>query len=82
MAFPEFDEGKRKILFFSRGRGRGHAIPDMEIAKELTKDRQDVQVHFVSYGTGARTIEQYGFPLIDVELPDQGSHTAMTVIAG
>ncbi|MDA1234309.1 MAG: hypothetical protein O3A53_05875 [Acidobacteria bacterium] len=82
MAFPGFDEGKRKILFFSRGRGRGHAIPDMEIVKELTKDHEDVQVRFVSYGTGARTIEQYGFPLIDVGLPDQASHTAMTVIAG
>lgn len=82
MAFPEFDEGKRKILFFSRGRGRGHAIPDMEIVKEMTKAHEDVQVRFVSYGTGARTIEQYGFPLIDVGLPDQASHTAMTVIAG
>ncbi len=82
MAFPEFDEGKRKILFFSRGRGRGHAIPDMEIVKELTKAHQDVQVRFVSYGTGARTIEQYGFSLIDVGLPDQAAHTAMTVIAG
>jgi len=82
MAFPDFDEGKRKILFFSRGRGRGHAIPDMEIVKEMTKAHEDVQVHFVSYGTGARTIEQYGFPLIDVGLPDQAPHTAMTVIAG
>lgn len=82
MAFPEFDGGKRKILFFSRGRGRGHAIPDMEIVKELTKSHEDVQVRFVSYGTGARTMEKYGFPLIDAGLPDQASHTAMTVIAG
>lgn len=82
MAFPEFDEGRRKILFFSRGRGRGHAIPDMEIVKEMTKANGDVDVRFVSYGTGARTIAQYGFPLIDVGLPDQASHTAMTVIAG
>ena len=82
MAFPEFDEGKRKVLFFSRGRGRGHAVPDVEIVKEMTKTHEDVQVRFVSYGTGAQTIAQYGFPLIDVGLPDQGSHTAMTVIAG
>ena len=82
MAFPEFDEGRRKVLFFSRGRGRGHAIPDMEIVKEMTKAHEDVNVRFVSYGTGARTIERYGFPLIDVGLPDQASHTAMTVIAG
>jgi UDP-N-acetylglucosamine:LPS N-acetylglucosamine transferase len=82
MAFPEFDEGKRKILFFSRGRGRGHAIPDMEIVKELTNAHEDVEVRLVSYGTGARTIQQYGFPLIDVGLPERGSHTAMTMIAG
>jgi hypothetical protein len=54
----------------------------MEIVKEMTKTHEEVQVRFVSYGTGARTIEQYGFPLIDVGLPDQASHTAMTVIAG
>jgi hypothetical protein len=54
----------------------------MEIVKEMTKAHQDVEVRFVSYGTGARTIEQYGFPLIDVGLPDQASHSAMTVIAG
>lgn len=82
MAFPGFDEGRKKILFFSRGRGRGHAIPDMEIVREMTKAHEDVQVRFVSYGTGARTIAQYGFPLIDAGLPDQASHTAMTVIAG
>ena len=42
-----------KILFFSRGRGRGHAIPDMQIAKELERQDSEIEIRFVSYGTGA-----------------------------
>ena len=81
MPFPEFDPGKKKILFFSRGRGRGHAFPDMEIVRELQKQSDDVQVRFVSYGTGARTIQQFGFPLIDLGLPEEGSLTQVSVLA-
>jgi UDP-N-acetylglucosamine:LPS N-acetylglucosamine transferase len=81
MPFPEFDPGKKKILFFSRGRGRGHAFPDMEIVRELQKLSDDVQVRFVSYGTGARTIQQFGFPLIDLGLPEEGSLTQVSVLA-
>jgi len=82
MAFPHFDDGKKGILFFSRGRGRGHAIPDIEIVKELLEQREDVQVHFVSYGTGARTIEEFGLPLIDLGLPEMNPMTETTVLAG
>jgi UDP-N-acetylglucosamine:LPS N-acetylglucosamine transferase len=82
MSFPEFEPGKKKVLFFSRGRGRGHAFPDMEIVKELQKQSDDVQVRFASYGTGARTIQQFGFPLIDLGLPEEGSLTQMSVLAG
>jgi hypothetical protein len=70
VAFPEFDPDKQKLLFFSRGRGRGHAIPDSEIVKELQRLRDDVDVRFVSYGTGARTIKELHYPLIDLGLPD------------
>lgn len=77
MAFPQFDSDKRKILWFSRGRGRGHAIPDLEIWREL-----DAQVRFVSYGTGARTLEEFGHAVIDLDLPDEGSITDVTVMAG
>ncbi|MDX1979110.1 MAG: hypothetical protein SFV51_02490 [Bryobacteraceae bacterium] len=82
MAFPEFDPVGRKLLWFSRGRGRGHAIPDIEIAKELQKLDPAVQLRFVSYGTGARTLEKFGYPLIDLALPDMGSITDTTVMAG
>jgi UDP-N-acetylglucosamine:LPS N-acetylglucosamine transferase len=82
VAFPEFDPAKQTILFFSRGRGRGHAIPDSEIVKELQQLRDDVDVRFVSYGTGARTIEQFGHPLIDLDLPDDNPLFDTVILAG
>jgi UDP-N-acetylglucosamine:LPS N-acetylglucosamine transferase len=84
MPFPEFEAGKRKLLYFSRGRGRGHAIPDLEIWRELEKlsGAGGIQVRFVSYGTGARTFEEFGHPVIDLNLPDEGSITDVTVLAG
>ncbi len=82
MPFPEFDGDKRKVLFFSRGRGRGHAIPDIEIARELLALRAEIDLRFVSYGLGAETLSAAGFPLIDVGLPDISPIAEMTVIAG
>ncbi|MBI3680567.1 MAG: hypothetical protein HY235_09240, partial [Acidobacteria bacterium] len=82
MAFPEFDKSKKKVLFFTRGRGHGHAIPDIEIIKELEHLRKDVEVRFVSYGTGARTIEQFGFPLIDLGLSEANGTAETSVLAG
>jgi UDP-N-acetylglucosamine:LPS N-acetylglucosamine transferase len=82
MPFPEFAAGKRKILYFSRGRGRGHAIPDIEIAHELLALRPDADLRFVSYGLGGETLSAAGFSLIDVGLPDISPIAEMTVIAG
>lgn len=77
-----FEPGRKKILFFTRGRGRGHAIPDIAIVRELEQLRPDVQVRFVSYGTGAVTFAAHGIPCIDLQLPDQNSIAATTVLAG
>ncbi len=41
---PQFDPDKKKILFFSRGRGRGHAIPDVQIADEILARRDDIDI--------------------------------------
>ena len=81
MAFPEFEEGKKGLLFFCRGRGRGHAVPDIAIARKLLTLREDVDVRFVSYSTGARTIEEHGLPLVDLGLPDANSYTDTLVLA-
>ena len=70
MVHPEFDPERIAILFFSRGRGRGHAVPDCALAEELCRLRDDVEVRFVSYATGAETFVQLGHTVIDLDLPE------------
>ena len=78
----QFDPARRGILFFSRGRGRGHAIPDMDIAAELLRLRDDVDIRFVSYGTGAATFTEFGHSVIDLDLPERNSVLETLVRAG
>ena len=68
---PEFDPDKKKILFFSRGRGRGHAIPDAQIADEILAQRDDIDIQFISYATGAKTLIEFGYKPFDLELPER-----------
>jgi hypothetical protein len=82
MPFPEFTTGRKKVLFFSRGRGRGHARPDVEIVRTLAAARPDVEAHLVSYGTGAETIMEAGLPVIDIDMPDGGPTAEISVAAG
>jgi len=58
---------KLRVLFFSRGRGRGHAIPDIAIVDELPPN---VDVEFVSYSTGAQVFRDYGREVIDLGFSD------------
>jgi hypothetical protein len=59
------------ILFFSRGRGRGHAIPDLAIVARLKAARPDVDVEFVSYATGADALRRRGESVVDLDLPER-----------
>ena len=70
------------ILFFSRGRGRGHAIPDLAIAEEFERLRPGVPIRFVSYATGAETITAHGRDVIDLHLPADNSIAQTTIYAG
>jgi len=65
----EFDPALTGVLFFSRGHGRGHAIPDLAIAEELRSLRQDFDLRFASYATGAETLSELGHGVVDLELP-------------
>ena len=58
------------ILFFSRGRGRGHAVPDMAIAAEITRLRPETIIKFASYGTGAKTLKASDCDVVDMKMPD------------
>jgi UDP-N-acetylglucosamine:LPS N-acetylglucosamine transferase len=58
------------VLFFSRGRGHGHAIPDMAIIAELRKADPGMGISIASYATGLRTFRAAGHQVIDLGLPE------------
>lgn len=82
MAFPEFDNGSIRVLYFSRGKGRGHAIPDSGIIRALERTRPELQVRIVSYALGAEALQTLGHDIIDVGLPETSPIVEMSVIAG
>ena len=65
-----------KILFFSRGRGYGHAIPDLAIADDLAVLARDISIQFVSYSSGAQVLRNCGRDVIDLELPENNPFLA------
>jgi UDP:flavonoid glycosyltransferase YjiC (YdhE family) len=62
------------MLFFSRGRGRGHAIPDLAIAQALQTLAPEVKIVFASYATGAETFRKCGREVVDMALPESNSY--------
>jgi UDP-N-acetylglucosamine:LPS N-acetylglucosamine transferase len=80
--FPEFEGGRVKVLFFSRGKGRGHAIPDSGIIRALEQLRPELQFRIVSYALGAKAFTVLGHDVIDVGLPETSPIAEMSVIAG
>lgn len=51
--------------YFVRGRGRGHALAALDLARRLP-----APVEFVSYGTGARVLRERGIAVHDLRLKD------------
>lgn len=68
-------------LLFSRGRGRGHVIPDVAIVEELTKLNPDVDIRFVSYATGVETLAELGHGVIDLGLPEKNDLVQTLILA-
>jgi hypothetical protein len=58
------------LIFFSRGRGRGHAIPDMAILEVLRRMAPELRVCVYTYGTGLLAFRQAGQSAVDLELLD------------
>jgi UDP-N-acetylglucosamine:LPS N-acetylglucosamine transferase len=71
-----------KILFFSRGRGRGHAIPTLCIASELEALCPDLDLHFASYATGAATLAESRRQVTDLRLPEDPAYLDVQISAG
>lgn len=80
-AGPAGEPGRIKVLFFSRGRGRGHAMPDLAIAAEIPGLQGNIDLEFASYGTGAATFREAGWPVRDLGLPEANSYTHTFVLA-
>src|SRR5260221_526601 len=59
-----------KLLYFSRGRGHGHALTDLAIAKELTHLCPDINLSFASYGSGLSTFRSLNAPVHSMNLPE------------
>lgn len=66
-----FDQQRFGILYLSRGRGRGHAIPDMEIGQYLTSINANIDIEFASYSLGAETFRSNGYDVLDLQMPDE-----------
>jgi predicted glycosyltransferase len=58
------------VLFYSKGRGRGHAVRDIAIAEELVKITGKLDISFASYATGADAFREAGKKVIDLGLPE------------
>jgi hypothetical protein len=70
------------LLLFSRGRGRGHATPDLWIVRELRKLIPTLQVSFASYGTGAQALVEAGERVVDLGLPEANPFLGTAVQGG
>lgn len=68
------------IVFVCRGRGRGHAVPDMAIARELQLLKPCSKIRFVSYSGGAEALKACGYDIIDLHMPDSPSFLDMIIL--
>jgi hypothetical protein len=60
-----------KVLFFCRGYGSDYAQRDMILVDCLSKLDSNIEIKFVSYGDGYRTISAKGFSCINTGLPSK-----------
>lgn len=72
---------KIRVLFFSRGRGHGHAIPDIEIVRRIGELDSRFEFVFASYSTGHQTFTQAGIPAIDMRLPESNPYLPTLAVA-
>jgi UDP-N-acetylglucosamine:LPS N-acetylglucosamine transferase len=59
-----------RLVLFSRGRGRGHAVPDLSIIAALRSRRPGLDLDIASYAVGADTFRSHGHEVIDLGLPE------------
>lgn len=62
----EYGETMKKVLFFSRGKGWGHSIRDIEIAKRM-RSSNEYDMLFASYGAGYKAYSIKGISCCDLK---------------
>src|SRR5947207_2875910 len=70
------------IAFCSRGRGKGHAVPDLEILRHIRRLNPQIQVAFISYAMGAQFLDSARELVVDLELPAENDFLETTVRIG
>lgn len=68
---PPLSQSPFRVAFFSRGRGRGHAVPDMAVAEELVRLMPTLDIRFISYAEGVTAFESAGYDVHDLKLPSE-----------
>ena len=76
------DEPGQPLLFFVRGRGRGHAQVALSIAKRLAASGFGLPLRFVSYAAGAEMLREAGWDVIDLGLPEGNTFVETVVPVG
>lgn len=61
------------LVFFSRGRGKGHAVPDLAILQQLRNLLPELTVTFVSYAVGADVLRTANQDVVDIGLPEMAT---------
>jgi UDP-N-acetylglucosamine:LPS N-acetylglucosamine transferase len=68
------------LLMVSRGHGKGHAVPDVAIARELSARLPHLRMQFVSYAAGAEAYRGLDHPVIDLGVPDDIAYWDMQIL--
>lgn len=56
------------LLYVSRGRGFGHAIPDLVAARSIRASLPNLHVTFASYASGLKLLAQSEFPVLPLHV--------------
>ena len=70
------------MLFCSRGRGRGHAVRDLEIVRELRNKSEHIEIIFASYDSGFAMLQSAGENVVDLMLPERNPFPETVVKIG
>lgn len=69
-----------QILYFSRGKGFGHAMLDILVLEQIKKLNSDLPIQIVSYADGYNALKANGFQALDLGLSADGDMGSDAII--